>query len=188
LPQVAGDVGEEASPREMEISSRDLAGAYQAGEDRVQLNNAEFGEEVASGGLGEKGIDPGGPYLEAVMFSGGTGIKEAVGHPGFLGSAFRAFGIHCLGKSGRSLGERLPHSFEAYAGVSILQPVVVSAALDSQGVMLMLAELSGQGHHGPENAAFVDNFDLFAHGRSSQSNVIRHSPGRRERLRRGRWQ
>lgn len=120
LPQVPGDVCEEATAHEVEIGSRDLAGADQASQDRVQFDDAEVGEEVASAGLGKEGIDLGGAQLDALMFDGGTGIKEAIGHPGILGLAFGAFGIHRLGECERNLGESLPHGIEAYTGVGVV--------------------------------------------------------------------
>src|SRR5262249_25142412 len=117
LPEAGGDVGEEPPARQVEVGGSDLADADKAGGHGEEFHAAKGRDEVAGAGLGEEGIDPRSAHFSAVVLGDGTGVKEAVSHPGPSGSTLLTFGMDHLSERAGDLAEGLADRVEAHAGV-----------------------------------------------------------------------
>ena len=63
--------------RQMEIGGGDLTIADQPGKDRMQLDDAEIGDEVTGASFGEEGINLRSAQLSPVVLGKGAGIEKS---------------------------------------------------------------------------------------------------------------
>lgn len=82
-------------PRQVEIGGSNLTHSDQPSQDRMELDDAEGGDEMMRASFGEEGVNLRGTQLSAVVLGEGAGIVKAIRHPGLSQRSSRSAWISC---------------------------------------------------------------------------------------------